>query len=119
MPKFYRIENEIGEGPYHGENVPEREEWQEFSHNESPNTPTLSRDIYLSGNHPGDLYCLNQAYIFGFESMEQLLKWFMPKEIQMLEMLGYNIVEVEGYDACYFHSQVIFFRAIEENKQAA
>lgn len=93
----YRIENEIGNGPY--VNCPFS--WIVTNHSDKNHPPLTKDNFHLYFHDYKEEYWTNMEssplknYIFGFDSLEKLNQWFCEKEIENLKKLNYNIQKYE------------------------
>lgn len=103
----YRIENKEGEGPYQSKTTtPRLMEWRSSKRNQyeaernygmSHLHPTAENDPHLKD------YVLASTGLFGFNSLDQMKKWFTPEDLQLLADEGFSIaVKQKGLD--YFGS---------------
>lgn len=95
---IYRVENEIGEGPYRSDCYEQIEselgnEWGKI--NEDHPTP-YHDGIPNSGFVPFD-------YIFGFVSREQLDRWFDRRSREVLREYGFKVVRY--YSSQFFEGR--------------
>ncbi|HRQ86921.1 MAG TPA: hypothetical protein PLY16_02310 [Candidatus Saccharibacteria bacterium] len=108
----WRVENTAGDGPYWnlGSFI-----WAVGPHNPSTGRPGPYEDEILvhelkrlgfTHRRP-----LPPDYTFGFETREDALKWFDPRELEKLAEYGYHLVEVPARRVIRGATQVIFWRA--------
>ena len=106
--RFFRIEHCLtGKGPYNSEDV-NQELWNEKSSNKKfrpvPEMDFSRCDVDL-------FYDKEKSYLSGFDSVEQLKKWFSQNEIRKLKNLSFNLYKVKVKDDAYVlkgSSQVAF-----------
>lgn len=107
---FFRVENDKHEGPYNNNNGVSLMEYLERN---GLNIWGAEHDDYMRGHPRPDCDWLlaetwnamdsdkQHEYIFGFESLDSLFKWFcMDKEIEYLERFGFHVSIYES-DDCY------------------
>lgn len=94
----YRIENEIGSGPY--VSCPFFS-WKVTNHSDEKHPGAINDNFHLYFHDCKEEYWNNREssplknYIFGFDSLEKLNQWFCEKEIENLKKLNYNIQKYE------------------------
>lgn len=93
-----------GKGPYMV-----RQYWERGDHDAKKNTPGWMRDkkLYKGMKDIVD----HMVYIFGFESIESLQKWFSKSELKKMKELGYNIYQIKVPKVIYGDAQCVFKRS--------
>lgn len=120
----YRIENEKGEGPYRSENPsPGLQAWKDIKRNQYEQErnydqnhlhPAIDFDLHLKR------YPMITAYngLFGFRNLEQLNKWFMPEDLQLLESEGFKVVikqkGLDYFNSFYSSTQMVIVKSEED-----
>lgn len=112
MHLVWRIENQNGEGPYRCTNVYQHQ-WVMTHHTEDYGRPSPMKDgelWYFWKTHPKA-----HEFLFGFESIEQLKKWFWDySELCKLRELGFRIALRPTDTVFYGKEQCIFLPTKEE-----
>jgi hypothetical protein len=105
--KVFKIENKMGHGPYSAEEA--KSEWMDHPH--------------LDGEHPllmDESLCevktwieQNKGYsmddfVSGFMTLDQLERWFSPRELIKLNQEGFQIVEKEALVVFALEKQVAY-----------
>ena len=109
--EVWRVQNEMGKGPYTGV---KEEEWREKPHNDFSH-PVPHQDRF----EPSDLDAMTDFHqipgsvkhdnpVFGFESEFQLKKWFSPVELARLDKLGFKPTKVKARKVWSSGTQAFF-----------
>ena len=119
--EVWRVQNERGQGPYTGA---KEEDWRETSHNDFAH-PTPHQDRF----DPQDLDAMTDFHqipgsvkhenpVFGFESENQMKKWFSPVELARLGKLGFKPTKMKARKVWSSGTQAFFLPHHEEIRKS-
>ncbi len=108
---IYRIENQHSVGPYHyayslGEHL--YEFWQDKPHVKQYGCPTPKEDGLLQIVNKLKQKKVN--FSFGFNSLEQIKRWFTPRELKVLRNHGFSLKAYKVKKAFVTSHQVLFIK---------
>lgn len=119
---FYRVENGDGRGPYQAAGC---YGWKEHTHDQYHGKPCPHQDKIVLPVGEGNFYKnrggylpyeeLSTDYIYGFDTLDKLQKWFSKVELLILKEKGFKVVLVKGMSAFILEKQVAFKRLPREN----
>lgn len=101
--KAYRLEHKrLGVGPYqflnYGPSLSEKNDWQaaiELIEDIEGRNWEFHNDRRPMPYYDGFQWNGCDRYFYGFKSLDQLIDWFGAQAIELLEMAGFHLVELE------------------------
>lgn len=105
MRTIWRIQNSQGVGPYHGIG---HSDWKAREHSILTGHPDPYEDLGIASFWRSLGAVEMRDWKFGFQSLEQLERWFCKEELQCLANYGFIPVEVEASHVVSGTHQVIF-----------
>lgn len=111
---IYRVQDAEGRGPYR---PLFSQHWVDADHDER--NPPLEKEFpWLTLAH-FRLRARNDAYGFGFRTLEKLARWFSQSECIRLEAVGFNVVAMRVQELiAEGEVQVLFWRCMPLRQQA-
>lgn len=118
----WRVENQDGQGPYNAEVAEDlgggslQDYWTDREHN-STTHPSPLHDEGFDELDLENIY--GEGYgsrLFGFESIQQLKKWFNDKELKQLKELGFDVVKRKASDI-WSSGRQVFFKPLDDYRQ--